>query len=408
MRIALIVALALFSVTSTVGAQEGAYPGAGTDKDYTPLLTFTPGGTLLQFRLRVASTVEHATAFAADADGAQFEAPWATDLVVRAGARFASGKSIEHVSFGLDFELDAFTGTINGAPELQGAALPYDRGFDHLIRKAFVRFSWQRYLHVMAGYMMSHWGMGLVANDGDHGWTPGSAAFTDPRRGDNVLRFMLASGPLEEAAGLQLAVSYDFPQYDDSILKGDTSGQVVGAVRIGVGSPYTAGVYAAWRQQENKEGRGLDVVALDATAAAKFELGTGLSMTVEAEGVVILGETTLAPNNDFDTHEVLQVGAAARVAVDAGWIGGVADFIYASGDQNLDDDTQHGFKTDSNYHMGMLLFRQVLAAQSGRGSHTAGDPTLVGQPALDLDRFPTRGSISNTIAVFPRVWVRPI
>jgi hypothetical protein len=37
----------------------------------------------------------------------------------------------------------------------------------------------------------------------------------------------------------------------------------------------------------------------------------------------------------------------------------------------------------------------------------ASDPNLLGIPSDDLDRLPTRGSITNTIAIFPRAWIRP-
>jgi hypothetical protein len=36
------------------------------------------------------------------------------------------------------------------------------------------------------------------------------------------------------------------------------------------------------------------------------------------------------------------------------------------------------------------------------------DPNLTGYPAEDLNRIPTRGNISNTIAIFPKAWWRPI
>jgi hypothetical protein len=88
--------------------------------------------------------------------------------------------------------------------------------------------------------------------------------------------------------------------------------------------------------------------------------------------------------------------------------GGVVDALYASGDQNFDDDKQSGFKTDRNYEMGFLLYRQVLAAHTARAVATAGDLTLVGRPTQDLDRYPTRGGASNTIAVFPRLWWRAL
>ena len=39
---------------------------------------------------------------------------------------------------------------------------------------------------------------------------------------------------------------------------------------------------------------------------------------------------------------------------------------------------QNAFRMDPNFEVGLLLFRHVLAAQTGRAPVTAGDPTLVG------------------------------
>jgi hypothetical protein len=111
-----------------------------------------------------------------------------------------------------------------------------------------------------------------------------------------------------------------------------------------------------------------------------------LKLKLEAELAVVTGKTTLAPTVDFPQHDVLQVGAAARATFDAGRIGAVWDFLFASGDQNLDDRRSSSFKADPNYPMGLLLFRYVTAAHTGRTPIVAGDPSLVGYRADNLER----------------------
>jgi hypothetical protein len=150
------------------------------------------------------------------------------------------------------------------------------------------------------------------------------------------------------------------------------------------------------------------VGAFDLAGQVTVDAAPAVIATFEAESALIVGETELGPTADFPVHDVLQFGAALRANLDAGIVGSVVDFVYASGDQNLDDDAQNGFKADPNFEVGMMLFRQVLADQSARSASTAGDPTLVGLPSEDLDRLPTRGSVTNTAALFPRVRVRPI
>ena len=395
-------------VPMAADAQLGSAVLAGTDKRYTPLVSLTPGETLFKAWLHLGSRVEQATGVRVDRDGTDFEEGVGVDVLARAGLRFHSGRTIAPVNLGVELELDAITGVLTGTPDLDGTAYPRHEGFDHLLRKAFGRVSIGRYLHLLGGYMTSSWGMGLVANDGTHGWTPGSASFIDPRDGDRVLRVMLASGPTTPL-GLRVAVGYDWVQGDDILLDGDSANQLAVAVSLGEGKSVTGGVYIAWRTQENDDsGRDLEAIAIDATVKATIPLSKRVTLTLQAEAALITGETTLAPSTDFPTHDILQFGAALRAGVDAGIAGGVLDILYATGDQNLDDEAQNGFKADRNYQLGFLLFRQVLAGHTARATATAGDLNLVGEAALDLDRFPTRGQMTNTIAFFPRAWVRPV
>ena len=84
------------------------------------------------------------------------------------------------------------------------------------------------------------------------------------------------------------------------------------------------------------------------------------------------------------------------------------DFLYASGDQNYDDDELNGFKADKNFDMGMILFRHLMASTSARTPVLASDPDLLGYPSENLDRIPTRGGATNTRSFFPRAWWNPI
>ena len=102
------------------------------------------------------------------------------------------------------------------------------------------------------------------------------------------------------------------------------------------------------------------------------------------------------------------MAGVVRMKVDGGIWGTVLDILYASGDQNFDDESVNNFRIDKNFEMGMLLFKHIIAAQSSMTPVHASDPNLLGTPSDDLDRLPTRGSITNTIALFPRAWVRPM
>jgi hypothetical protein len=255
--------------------------------------------------------------------------------------------------------------------------------------------------------MTSYWGMGLVANDGAHGWAPGNAAFADPRGGDRVLRVMLASGPLTRF-GITAAAGFDWVQGDDAMIEDDSARQGVAAVTVGAGHPHSAGVYGVYRRQTSPAGDRLTVGVVDVYGRTSHALPAGLSLAAEAEAALITGQTTLAATVDYPEQNVLQLGAALRVALSHKRLGGVLEILYAAGDASADDDQQNAFKPDPNFEMGLLLFRHVLAGHTGRAVATAGDPEITGVPSQGLERFPTRGSASNTVALFPRGWWRPL
>jgi hypothetical protein len=263
-------------------------------------------------------------------------------------------------------------------------------------------------VHFTGGFMVSHWGMGLLANDGAHKWEPGSASFVDPRGGDRVLRGTMAIGPFFDN-GLVFVGGADKVEDDDALFEEDEAKQVVASVMYGVkGGPLKVGAYLASRRQQNSvDGDTTVVNVFDLTASFRQET-TEAVYTFEGEIAVIKGETTLAPSVDFPVHELSQMGLALRASADFGQFGGVLDMLLATGDDNFEDGVQAGFKVDNNYPLGLILHRFVLGAQSGRGTFTASNPELTGRPAEDLDRFPSQGAVTNTLAFFPRGWWRPM
>ena len=391
----------------------GAHVLAGDSEHYRPLMTFELGPDCMRLEIPVTAALrsELSSGFMVDRYGNELASSPAISPQIRLGARFDSGLRLDPVAILAEIEHDVLTGAERSSPELAGNGFANTEGLGHELRKAFVRASYGYVAHLSLGFQTSHWGMGLLANDGAHGWEPGSARFSDPRSGDRVLRAQLATGPHTDA-GLTVAVGADllaggYLGDDDALLEGDQAMQLVGGLLLGMGKPHGGGAYVVRRHQEAQDGSATDVWVFDLTGRTMIDLSVA-RLSFEAEGAVIFGDTELAPTTDFPVHEVLQTGLAFRASLDAGEVGSVVDLLFASGDQNIDDDTQHAFKADPNYEMGLLLFRHLLSGLTARGSITAGDPTLLGVPSEDLDRIPTRGSATNTVAVFPRVRYRPI
>lgn len=373
----------------------------GQHETYTPLL---PG-----FSAKIGGRIENISAVTVDSNGNQWVPDVAFNTQLRVGAFYDTVRRLSWARIRLQYEHDFFSGIVHGGDAaLDAVFLPGSEGYDdHQLRKLSVMISFDRFLTIGGGFMTSHWGLGLLANDGARGWKPGNGRFSDPRGGDRVLRALIATGPHTTAA-LRVFVAADMLWGDDVLFDDDEGIQLVAGVQLGTGKTWELGVYGVHRLQEAADGQKTTITAIDLFGRYVHKLGGGHSMSFAAEGAIIFGKTELAPSPRYPEHDVHQLGAAVRVSYDAPVGGAILDLLYASGDQNLDDGAQNGFKADLNYDMGMLLYRQVIGAQTARSAVTAANPLLSGVPREDLDRFPTRGNATNTIALFPRGYVRPI
>lgn len=425
----LIAALTTASVVAlpvVASAQEGSgegtaeSPGATTTAEPEPVHTsaapayaprrFNFAGMYIETPVSFAERVDYVTPFAIDADGNELRGDAAFDTRARLGARFSTERALAPIRLYGEWQQDVVTGIHEGGTDrvIDDITLdaPRTPGVETQLRRAYGQVDITQYLHLIGGRMTSHWGLGLVANDGSHGWTPGSAAFTDPRGGDRNLRGMVVVGPFTDHS-LALAGGYDVAKADDVLRDSDTAWQVFGALNYGFGRPTNAGVYVVSRHQESEiDVDATDVIVVDVTGGHTFDLGGDLSLRLEGEGAFVTGETTFGSSVEFDTHTVRQIGGLLRLSFASPHAGAVLDVLYASGDDNSNDDVQAGFRADPNLHMGLLIFDDMLAGFSSRQPYTSYDPDLSGLPNEDLDRLTTRGQITNTLAIFPRGWWR--
>lgn len=421
----LIAALTVGSVAalpSLVAAEEGSGPGAAADlaaeaavapeaatSAYAPR-RFNFAGMYIETPVSFAERMDYVSPFVIDADGNELRGDASFDVRARVGARFSTERVLAPIRLYGEWQHDLVTGIHEGGIDRVTDDITLDAprtaGVETQLRRAYGQLDITPYLHLMGGRMTSHWGLGLVANDGAHGWTPGSAAFTDPRGGDRNLRGMAVVGPFTDHS-LALVAGYDVAKADDVLRASDTAWQVFGALNYGFGRPTNAGVYVVSRHQESEiDGDTTEVWVVDVTGGHTFDLGGDLSLRVEGEGAFITGETTFGSSVEFDTHTVRQMGGLLRVSFASPHAGAVLDVLYASGDDNANDAVQAGFRADPNLHMGLLIFDDMLAGFTSRQPYTAYDPDLSGLPNEDLDRLTTRGQITNTLAVFPRAWWR--
>ena len=398
------------------------------DEKYRPLVFIEPGKWDIQMPVYQGARYENTSALLLDRNNFTLESSY-VDVVGRIGLSIDAKDGILPFLLKAEFETDLVSGSFNGPNTdlgigLSGTrpsrALFADDFVNEMLRKAYLQGSMMQYLHLLGGVMTSHWGMGLVANDGAHGWESGNARFHDPRGGDRVIRGMVASGPHGRRHQIFATVGVDKLLNDDAMFDGDEGTQIVAAFMYGRGKPKSAGVYFVSRRQvtpaqilqtaEQKfdvhvaEGV-TNVNVIDATFKVEYNLGNKIgTLTVEGEAAYILGETTLGPSADIVTHKIQQLGIAGRASFAREHYGLILDFLLASGDADLNDEFQSGFKADRNYSMGLLMYRHLMAGHTGRAPVTASDLDIVGIPPQNVDRFATRGSASNTIAFFPRMY----
>jgi hypothetical protein len=388
------------------GETETATPVSAFEQPYQPQATVERYGVRLTFPMSVRTRFEGVEDYPLDRDGTDLGSNFFILPEFRLGARFENVEPLGPFRIMGEYEHDLATGTAYGTPDIAGADLPNGEKWNGQLRKLFVRVDAGDYLAIAGGYMTSHWGLGMLANDGDHRWEPGSARFSDPRFGDRVVRAWIGSQPVTDYR-LVWRFAYDDVQNDDILRKGDDAYQYIISARVGDNLPTQGGIYVVYRDQDSNQNRGFEAWVIDLMGLHSFEWQGVGTVKLGAEGAVVTGDTNLGPTPDLPRQDLLQFAAVTRAALERRTWGLVFSLLYASGDEDIDDDERNAFQVDPNYEFGLLLYRQVIAAQTGRGVATASDPNLIGRPPPDIDRLSTGGSPTNSIALFPAGWFRP-
>lgn len=369
-------------------------------------------GTLQVTGLARASAVR-TTEFGVDRNGARSNSDVQGLRRVTLRADLDTGKRFGRFGVQAALGADFASGTFIGRTTTDGDKLPGSRLDTFLPTQAWAGVSLSDMATLRAGLMTSQWGMGLVANDGNHAldarrddW------FVLPTTGDRVARAQLTLQPFGRSQGmlrgLFLAGGAD-QVIEDAIAvraNGDRATQAVFAARLFVSKVRSAGLYYVYRDQSFGSGVHpfLRVHVID--GAFDFDFRTdNRGLRLQGECAAFFGSTNLAPTPTFPEHDVRQSAAIARARWDAGLTGLrlELDAGWLSGDDDLDDDSQNAFRANPNYQQGILMFSQVLGWQSGRAHVTAADPQYVGYPSADLDRIATGGSVTSAVTVFPKI-----
>ena len=290
------------------------------------------------------------------------------------------------------------------------------------------------------GQQASHWGMGILANDGDH-----PTLFGDYQRGSLVERLLYAVTPLGKGTPLVVALAGDLVFEDNTAdllgddiknhpRNGDRAFQAVGAIAYRT-KTWELGMYGVYRnQQRDALSTGpltpfteeLEVGAFDLTAKINRPLPSGRAWVYgQMEAALLFGSTTylrgayraaLDATKPAPPEDIRSYGAVARIGVvreaqegNTRWGDIVAELEwgYASGDADPNDGVTKRFTMDPNHNVGLVLFDHVLAWKTARSATIAQDPAIVNRPTPGLDLLPSRGGVFGATYLNPRFIFRP-
>lgn len=285
------------------------------------------------------------------------------------------------------------------------------------------------------GQQGSHWGVGILANDGDH-----RSLFGDYQRGALAERVFFATQPFGRGSPLTVAAAGDLIFEDntaDLIDEGDRALQAVLAVMWRT-KRAELGVYGVFRGQSREQtSTGAQtpfteetrVGVLDVTAKVNDRVpGARAYVYGEMEAAAIVGSTTYlrgaydagadpkAPA-PLEAEAIRSFGAAVTAGVvrvkgrgrsQFGSLVVEVSWGYASGDADPYDGVSSRFVFDPNHNVGLVLFDQVLAWKTARAATLAGSPGLVRRPAPGLQFLPTNGGVAGATYLNPKVVVRPM
>lgn len=286
------------------------------------------------------------------------------------------------------------------------------------------------------GMQPNHWGMGILANDGDH-----PSIWGDYRLGQIAERILFATKPLGAKGPLTVALGADvvYRDWTARLYRGDVALQGVLAAYLEKG-PNQIGLFATVRSQQTDKTSGSDVYKYTdgltvgvIDVAGKFAKpvpgATDAFVYGSAEAAIIFGDTNILRTPDMAASgqktKLLSYGGAALIGVvhrakadnvkpgtrpDVyGDLVGQVEIGYASGDADPLDGTEKRFTFDPNHKIGLILFDEVLRWNTARAAAAAQDPLLTNgtRPPPGLNLLPSNGGVFGAEYINPTFIWRP-
>jgi len=355
--------------------------------------------------------------FPVDAEGTSIGQSAVLDQRLRfhlalAGTDFKFGVEWDLLSGQIAGDLWDIPGGVDARHRQKYAAITAD-GF--VPRRAAALFS-GTWATVEVGLVTSHWGLGMVANDGAHDPFFGRNDF-----GDRVVRLRGTFKPFYArkevhpardrfmlTGGVDWVIDDDAATFTEhqlafqgliSALYADASGKRLG-------------LYAVYRhQRELDDERRTNVVVIDGYGDLPLVLGeSGWNARLALEAAVILGTTDRSLSYaERHTLGVAQLGITGIASLKAP--GERLKFHlrggYASGDGNSDDEVAQDFTFDRDFDVGMVLFDQLHGGIAAANHVLLSDPDHGGRPPDGVDGLVTEGAFRRGVFVQPILQASP-
>lgn len=353
------------------------------------------------------------TDFAVDAEGTQI----GQSAVLDHRLRFRFDLQVRIVRFSTEWDISSgqlvgdlwdIPGTVDARNRhAYGALTP--AGF--IPRRAAVTVTPNDSVVIEAGLVTSHWGLGMLANNGATDPFFGRNDF-----GDRVVRFRFTgrpAAPLFVTGAFDWVIGDDIGEFGQQQLAFQGLGSVVYRDLI-----RQAGLYAVYRHQEESDGRATDVVVFDLFVDRWGDLfkdvertqETGWSLRLAAEGALIVGRT----------NRSLSYNEREALTVISGGLTGVATlyapekrvgFHVRGGLGSSDGDSDDGFSTDfafdRDFDVGFVLFDHVQGGVEAATHALVTDPENTGYAPDGAEVLATEGSFRRGVFLQPIVTVAP-
>ena len=280
-------------------------------------------------------------------------------------SRLRAGLNVQQNSWQFVLSGDLFHGQILGDPWNIDNSLhryhPEQLGVfneeNFLLREAYLATQLGP-VRLLAGMVTSHWGLGLVSNNGAQEHEFGRADY-----GDRVARAALAT----KIADVQLSLAGDYVIEDDigGLHDNYHAYQALTSALYSPASDQELGILGVYRHQTDIiTNRVLHGFFLDAFGTTTQQFGE-VSLLAAAEVAYLNGFSDRITNRAHpEGLKVSSLGAAFHTKIQYGKLGDVGiRGGYASGDSDPSDDQYNSFTFDRDHNAGALLFDVHQAAR---------------------------------------------